>query len=166
MHDIVDMTDGLKKDSLPIHLGPQRWSSFATAAPLAWSSVPWDLSQKQSVPEVRGIYAFTVQFGAARLPSHGYVLYVGITGAGTSAGTLRSRFASYFRERERYNGRNRVGYILNKWEKHLVFQFAEVPDPSFDLEDLEKRLCDAIIPYASRNDLTARVRKGKDAAGL
>jgi hypothetical protein len=164
MHDLVEVTDQLNADAIRLHLGPQKWSSFATNAPLSWDSVPWDKGQKTAIPKVRGIYAFTVRFTNPLLPDHGYILYVGIAGDKKSKGTLRSRFWNYFRERE--DGRTRVAYMLQKWDGHLDFQFAEVPDRRYSLEKLEKSLCDAVVPFASRNDLSAKLRKGKEAAGL
>ena len=166
MHDIVPLTDTMKGDAMLLHLGADRWSSFATNAPLAWASVPWRKSQKAEVPAQRGIYAFTVEFANPLLPRHGYILYVGITGDKASARTLRDRFASYFTRKEMEVGRTRVGYMLNKWEGHLSFQYAEVRDHRFNLHKLEKQLCDSIVPFASRNDLSAKIRKAKEAAGL
>jgi hypothetical protein len=166
MHDIVPLAEEMKGDAMLLHLGVDRWSSFATKAPLAWVSVPWDKAQRPAVPTERGIYAFTVQFANSLLPCHGYILYVGITGDKKSTQTLRDRFASYFTTKEKERGRTRVGYLLNKWDGHLTFQYAEVPDHRFNLHKLEKQLCDSIIPYATRNDLSAKIRKAKEAAGL
>lgn len=166
MHDIVPLADTMKGDAMLLHLGADRWNSFATKAPLAWASVPWDKSQQPAVPDERGIYAFTVEFANPLLPRHGYILYVGIAGDKTSTGTLRDRFSSYFTTKEKDRGRTRVGYMLNRWEGHLTFQYAEICDHRFNLHKLEKQLCDSIIPYASRNDLSAKIRKAKEAAGL
>ena len=164
MHDLVQVTDQLNADAVRLHLGPQKWSSFTTKAPLSWDAVPWEKTQKKLVPRMRGIYAFTLRFTNPLLPDHGYILYVGIAGDKKSKGTLRSRFWNYFREREK--GRTRVAYMLQKWEGHLTFQYAEVPDCRYSLAKLEKSLCDAVVPYAVRNDLSATLRKGKEAAGL
>jgi hypothetical protein len=164
MHDIVSLADDLKGNSLPIHLGAERWNSFSTAASLKWCSVPWNKRSMSKVPARRGIYAFTIRFRNSLLPEHGYILYVGIAGDEDSRGTLRTRFSRYFREARA--GRSRVHYFLNKWRSHLTFQYSEVPDKRFSLEKIEEQLCDAIVPFASRNDLSATLRKAKEAAGL
>ena len=127
--------------------------------------MPWKKARTSDVPAVRGIYAFTLQFENPLLPKHGYVLYVGIVGDKNER-TLRVRFRDYFSEFKKDSGRPKVRHMLKKWRGQLTFQCAVVPDRRFSLKKLERQLCDSIVPYINKQDLSAKLREGKEAAGL
>ena len=62
-------------------LSPRRFTDGATLPSLTWTTVKFTAAQIRGVIAKPGLYAFSVVTGRAGLPPHGYVLYVGQTGA-------------------------------------------------------------------------------------
>ena len=142
-------------------LHPRRWRSFKPANPLTWKSVRFGSGTAQDVPQQRGIYTFVVHFqdynlGPLVLPTHGYVLYGGITGDRAKHRTLRDRFQDYLREKKR-GKRVNVHRMLTTWPQDLFFYYAVV-NQNTDLRALELALNDAIIPPFVENDFSAAIR--------
>ena len=89
------------------------------------------------------------------------ILYMGITGNKSSA-TLRSRFAQYLQGQRRVDERPKVLDMLLRFEDHLFFNFAPIPDPTINLEDLETEFLDAVDPPINERDYSAeygRIRR-------
>lgn len=125
--------------------------------PLTWNSVKFEAGNRDQIPDRRGIYAFTVMHANDHFPPHGFIMYIGITGARARERTLHDRFYEYVREQQR-NKRPRVHYMLSKYSENLYFNYATVDDEHLDLEQLELDLNDAIIPPVVVKDFTAEVR--------
>jgi hypothetical protein len=142
-------------------LSPAKWRSFAPSPQLVWKKLKFDPSLIGLVPEALGIYAFVLQFQnhdapPNHLPSHGYVLYVGITGHRAPQRTLRDRYRDYLREKTRAK-RRQLWVMLNRWPDDLYFHFAEVGGAT-NLGQLETQLNDAILPPYVTNDFSPEVR--------
>lgn len=112
---------------------------------LAWKSVKFGAAAKGSIPEEPGLYAFVVRIPFDGLPPHGWVMYIGQTGDGTSSATLRSRFGQYLRDK-RVCKRAMVFLMLNLWDGHLEFFFTPLPSRKAELEALETQLLGAFRP--------------------
>ena len=93
---------------------PAEFHRAKVVPPLSWHSVKFGPAAKKSVPEEPGLYAFVVQIPYAGLPPHGWVMYIGQTGDGTSDATLRGRFGQYLQEKKKFK-RARVFFMLNAW---------------------------------------------------
>ena len=113
--------------------------------PLSWQSVKFGPSAQKSVPEEPGLYAFVVRILHAGLPPHGWVMYIGQTGDGTSDATLRGRFGQYLQEKKKFK-RARVFFMLNAWDGHLEFFFSPLPTRKAELVKLETQLLGAFRP--------------------
>jgi hypothetical protein len=149
----------LKNYQQHVVLWPERWHSFTPTIPLAWRKVKFSEANTSTIPTAKGIYAFVVQFHddavlPIHLPSHGYVMYVGIT----PDRTLRERYRDYLRDKRRPK-RWSVYSMLNKWSDDCFFYYSAVTDPGVDLRALEIALNDAIIPPYVTMDFSAEVRK-------
>lgn len=112
---------------------------------LTWKSVKFTAAEKKGVPNEPGLYAFVVKVPFEGLPPHGWVLYIGQAGDGSSAATLKSRFVQYLRDKQVLN-RAAIFYMLNAWDGNLDFFFAPLPTRKADLEDLETQLLGAFRP--------------------
>jgi hypothetical protein len=161
VYDLDRKLASLQKYQQRVVLHPRRWRSFKPATPLTWESVRFGSGSVQDVPQQRGIYTFVVHFqdytkGPFALPTHGYILYGGITGARAQHRTLRDRFQEYLREKQR-GKRVNIHRMLNTWPKDLFFYYAVVGQ-STDLGALELALNDAVIPPFVENDFSAAVR--------
>jgi hypothetical protein len=125
--------------------------------PLSWKFVRFEDANKDSVPDERGVYAFVVKHDNGYFPPHGYIMYIGITGAGGSSRTLRARYGDYMRERVR-NKRPAVHMMLNAYKDDLLFFFVPLADEDLNLEEIEKALNDALVPPVSKMDFSAEMR--------
>ena len=112
---------------------------------LSWEKLRFTEANHATVSDKRGIYAFVVSVETALIPSHGYIVYVGITGA-RAPRSLKQRYGDYLRERRLGSKRPRIRTMFELWGEHLDFWFAPCPDVTLDLEALERELNTLIIP--------------------
>ena len=91
------------------------------------------------------------------LPSHGYVLYIGIAGHSSNKRTLRHCYNEYLREQRRPK-RLHIYEMLTRWQDCLYFHYAELMDEEADLLSLEATFNDAFIPPFDDRDYSATVR--------
>src|ERR1035438_1992753 len=141
-------------------LHPKQLQGLQLPVSLAWQRIPFLSHNATSVTEKPGVYAFVIQHEAQGLPPHGYIAYIGQTGAKRKDRTLRDRFKDYFGERKRPK-RPRIYELLNKWEECLVFHFARIDPGVANLLDIEAKLNDAIMPPYSQQDFSAEIRMKK-----
>lgn len=141
-------------------LHPKQLQGLRLPVTLTWQQIRFMAHNAASVTEGPGVYAFVIQHAAEGLPAHGYVAYIGQTGAKKKNRTLRDRFKDYFGEKKRPK-RPRVYELLNKWESCLYFHFAAIDSGAVDLLDIEARLNDAMMPPYSQKDFSAEIRMRK-----
>lgn len=127
-------------------VAPTTWHQADIKPRLAWKSVRFLASEKKNVPPKPGLYAFVAKIPIGGTPTHGWVMYIGQAGAGTSSNTLRARFGDYLANRSAIKGRARVYFMLNTWDTHLEFFYSPLPTRKHELEQLETRLLDAFRP--------------------
>ena len=161
--DIVNQVAKYKADMHAFFLDVDSWKAFKTRHSLVWQRMRFEAGSLTSIPEDRGIYAFTLELLPTKLPAHGYIMYVGITGD-TSSSNLRKRFAQYLREMKDRKGRPRVVHMLNKWGNDLFFNFVPLPAPNVSLAKLERAMLDAIIPPINDRDMSADIAAARKAA--
>ncbi|MGY8635590.1 GIY-YIG nuclease family protein [Bradyrhizobium sp. 14AA] len=161
--DIVNQVAKYKADMHAFFLDVDSWKAFKTRHTLVWQRMRFEAGSLTSIPEERGIYAFTLELSPTKLPAHGYIMYIGITGD-TSASNLRKRFAQYLREMKDSKGRPRVVHMLKKWGSDLFFNFVPLPAANVSLTKLEKAMLDAIIPPINVRDMSADITAARKAA--
>lgn len=155
-HDLVNHTKKYKGDLYEFYLDLKSWRLFKTRHNLSWQKLRFSNTNHASIPKQRGIYAFTVELAPSKLPMHGYILYVGITGD-TSNANLYKRYAQYLRQLKNEDGRPRVFMFLKTWEDDLFFNFVPVPNVSVDLAKLEKDMLNALKPPVNFTDFDADI---------
>lgn len=103
------------------------------------------------------MYAFAIHIQSDALPTHGYILYIGIAGK-DSERSLRERYRDYLTE-SHIIGRPKVRRMIVRWSSVLHFFFAPVEsDVSSDyLKEIEKQLNTAFLPPFSPGDIEAGV---------
>jgi hypothetical protein len=138
-------------------LDMSQWRKFKSRYRLRWQKVPFAQASKALIPNMRGIYIFTLQLEPSRLPAHGYILYAGQTGAANSSATLRSRFAQYWRNYTTGRGRAKVVFMVQNWKTDLQFNFAPIADTGVNLVKLEKKLLNAVQPPINSKDFDAEI---------
>lgn len=142
-------------------LHPGQMSGFVTPVRLNWQTIPFHKRNIPSVSNRAGVYAFSIRRNNQDLPPHDYVLYIGQVGAKRSgARTIRARIREYFGERVRKK-RPHIWEFLNKWKGVLFFHFAELDATTVNLEKIEAKLNDALVPPYSIRDFTATIRQAK-----
>ena len=146
---------------------PRQLRCCALPTKLVWNRIPFKKNKLKDIANRPGIYAFSVLHDTADLPPHGYVLYVGQTGAkkNTQHRTLRQRAREYLREKTT-GTREHVALFLNKWANCLYFYYAQLDPISFDLLDIENKLNDALLPPYSVGDFSPKIRKMKRIASM
>jgi hypothetical protein len=162
-HDLVNFTKKYKGALHEFFLDLKHWRRFKFRRKLVWQKVRFSTADQASVPSERGIYCFTVELAPGKLPGHGYILYVGITGDNSDA-NLHKRYAQYLRHLKNEDGRPAVYYMLKNWSDDLFFNFVPIPDTAVDLSKLEKSIINAVIPPVNKRDLDADITSAKAAA--
>jgi len=161
--DIVSITKKYKADLHEFFLDMESWKKFQPKPAISWKKVRFSDASQATIPKQRGIYAFTTEMSPGSLPSHGYILYVGITGD-VSAATLHKRFWQYMRHKKKGTGRPAVVYFLQNWKDDLFFHYVAIPDKATSLAALEKSFITSIMPPANKRDIEGDVSKAKAAA--
>ena len=161
-HDLVDFTKKYKGAMHEFFLDLNKWRKFKTRHKLNWQKRPFAEMSKPEIPEERGLYAFTAELANTKLPSHGYILYMGITG-NTSDANLKKRFSQYLLHLKNQDGRPAVYYMLKNWEGDLQFNFVPLPNKSTDLAKIERAFLGALIPPVNVKDLGADITAVKAA---
>lgn len=162
-HDLVNFTKKYKGDSHSFFLDMKNWRRFKTRYKLAWQKLRFGESNHPSIPKERGIYAFTLELDPSKLPMHGYILYIGITGDDSNA-NLYKRYAQYLLNLKNEDGRPAVFYMLDNWADDLFFNFVPLPDKKINLAKLETALLNAVLPPVNKRDLDASITAVKAAA--
>lgn len=161
-HDLVNFTKRFKAEKHSFYMDVASWKTFVSPIPLHWSRVPFGEASRAMIPQVRGLYVFTVEAAGTNLPQHGYILYIGETG-NTSKATLHSRYGQYLADLRKEDGRPAVFYMLSNWKQDLIFNFVEVPDTAVDVKAIQDSFIDAVIPPINKKDMKAIIRAGKAA---
>ena len=154
-HDLVKWTKKYKGDAHEFFLDFSSWKKFKTKHKLVWQRVPFKPESRDLVPQERGIYVFCAVLDEGQLPMHGYLLYVGITGDGTSESNLRIRYGQYVRNLKNEDGRPAVFYMMDNWRDALAFDFVAIPDPAVDLGQMESDFINAVMPPVNKRDFEA-----------
>ncbi|UHH10127.1 hypothetical protein LU699_18045 [Luteimonas fraxinea] len=140
----------------------KKWRAFKSSASLNWQRTRFLKANKSSVPKERGVYAFTVLMDSPDMPTHGYILYMGITGD-SSGSDLQVRYGQYLADARRMSKRVKVCAMLDQWKDDLFFNFAPVPDKRVSLAKIERSFLSAIVPPVNKTDIDASVRDARDA---
>lgn len=168
MPTVYDITNDFRYYEETFALVPERLNSFEKPLDLEWQCVKFREENKSLVSPKKGVYAFVIKGGSDGLPPHGYILYVGISRKRKRSIYLRTRYGEYIKEQQRIeNGkeaeRSQIGDMLFRWRHAMYFYYCAIDSDDVDLEDLERKLNDALVPPISTQDFTASVRKAKRA---
>ena len=163
LQDLLGDVDHEKINTWSFYLNLDSWRSFNTKHPLNWNKLRFNDNNKTAIPKVRGIYAFTISLDSSILPEHGYILYMGITGDGSTS-HLHKRFSEYLGNLKREDGRPKVLNMLKRWESDLFFSYVPISDKRLSLAKIEKDFLSAIRPPVNIKDFTARISKARRAA--
>jgi hypothetical protein len=161
-HDLVKNTKRLKADSHSFYLDLKSWRKFKTKYKLDWQKVRFEKASQPALPHDRGVYAFVLELQPTKLPVHGYIMYVGITGD-DSGGTLYKRYQRYLYEFRTKSGRPAVYYMMENWEGDLHFHYAALPNAAADLAKIEQSFIKAVLPPINKKDIEASLSKAKAA---
>jgi len=154
--DFVKLVERLKKDGSHICLSPELWKKSKVPDYLRWTDVKFSKSEKASIPNDRGVYAFVIEYRKLSLPPNHHIVYFGEVGE-QGKETLRSRFLSYFRELAS-SKRRAVHYPLEKYRPHVYFYFCAIPDKRRSVKKLEKQLTGTFVPEYNLRDFDADLR--------
>lgn len=146
--DLVQITlDHLKKYQVErMVLSPKHWATCSVPVQLKWTTVKYEKSQRDKLPQKQGVYTFVVKPGIVDHPDCSYLLYVGQT----EAQNLRTRFLQYFSEERKAKGREHIKYMARLWRKQLWFCCAPVDNPTL-IADIERSLLKAFVPPLNRD---------------
>ena len=137
--------DYWRQHRIDVVVWPEAWKKVPPGYQFQWQKIRFNAANKTAVPRDRGIYAFAVSVENGFIPSHGYIVYIGITGA-RKPRSLQMRYDDYLRDQRLGSKRPRIKQMFDLWEGHLDFWFAPCPDHSLDLEALEREINTMIIP--------------------
>lgn len=162
--DIVKLTKRFKGDSYGFYLNLKKWKKFKTRYKLDWQKVRFNEANRTSIPQKPGLYFFVLAIEPSKLPDHGYILYVGEAGHGSSGNTLRNRYNDYLRDQRTGSGRPRVVYMLQEWEEDLFFHYVDLEKAKSEIKGIEEKIINALIPPINISDLQIENRVAVKAA--
>lgn len=164
--DFIEKVNSLKADRQDFILSPKQWGKLELNIDLEWKRIKFNESNKRYVPESAGIYSFVVSNRDKRLPAHGYIMYIGIVGHRSgSSRNLKKRYVEYIYEEKKLK-RPTVHVMLKKWKNYIEFHYVELSPEQYDLKEVEKKLCGALIPPCNQNDFEAELKPIIKAAWL
>lgn len=143
--DLIADVDRVLAYTRKFNVDAKRWKGFQSPIALHWSKLRFSEANRSNIPKERGLYAFTLAHEPSGFPSHGFIMYVGITGD-TSKATLRSRYGQYLANLRLENGRPKVRGMLKRWDGDLFFNFVPIPDKNVSLTAIEDDLLAAVLP--------------------
>lgn len=160
-----EATETIAKHTVSVTLSPKQMlaDDYAISA-LPWDSIDYGEDELEKVPDdKRGIYAFVVCKNNDVLPSHGYVLYIGIAGRDSDR-PLRARYKDYLNAKS-VRKRASIARMIGTWHSVLRFFFAPIDAnvSSDDLKTIEKQLNTALLPPFSKGDLEADIKQQRRA---
>jgi hypothetical protein len=162
--DLVKATKQYKGDLHQFYLSMKTWKKFKTNVKLQWHRAEFKRDNHSDIPRERGIYVFLIEQHALKLPPHGYILYVGITGDAESESDLHRRFGEYLRHQEHGTGRPAVVYMLENWAGHLSFYFCPIRNRRTSLSRIERSFINAVMPPVNKRDMEAEITAVRAAA--
>lgn len=143
-------------------INPFAWVATDIEPHWVWDYVPFAQDSHQHLPDEPGLYAFVMQVPFEGVTPHGWVLYLGETGDGLSAHTLKKRFKDYWREREG-NKRLDIHVMLNAWDTDLRFYYLALPSEKHRLKQIETRLLDTFKPPFTKQGYSAQAQSPQNA---
>ena len=136
-------------------LYPEFWEDpkkAFTVPTKGWKHVKFSKTNKLSVSNKKGIYAFVVIPGYPSLFETKYLFYVGKTNR-----PLRTRFGEYFTERD---GAGKYRYfvreMLKLYDGHVEFYFLELPSTK-KVDRNEEKLLNTFVPFVNTDIPEAKI---------
>ncbi len=161
-HDRLDIIEVRKaKSSIQkFILWPEMWNDFSLdLSDFKWKEYSFARSQKNNIPDSKGVYTFVIKPRVANHPSCGYLMYVGQT----TDLTLRKRFGNYLDEQDgKRKSRPKIEYLLQEYKDFLFFVCMPLNDRITPMK-VEVELLKAFIP-PSNDALPAEVSRIVKAA--
>lgn len=126
----------------------RRWKSFNLSTSLNWKRYPFTASSKNQIPDKPGVYAFCIEPDLLSELKPCYLIYVGETGDGKSANTLRKRFMSYIYGYKTPQDRSKIYTSLFLFKDYVHFWCAPVEKHSGSISttEIEDELLRTFIP--------------------
>lgn len=146
-----NLGDQLKVHSFTVTVYPKLFQNFPSIAKLKWKSVEFSKNAIKRIPEIRGIYALVLVPLASEFPMHKIIMYIGQTGHQSNA-NLRKRFQHYLRGKD---DRVKIRRLFGKWGQMVRFYFVPLPDPTLNLDSIEKTINSTLVPWGNERDYTA-----------
>ena len=148
------LVDYFSRHSVKTFLWPDAWRNAKSQCDLQWNRVTFGSDTIEDVPEMQGIYAFSICIKNSIMPPHGVIVYFGETSR-----TLRERYREYLRDSKRGAKRIIFQLLFEQWPSDLDFLFAALPDTDCDLKLIEMSLNDAVIPFCATRGFSAEIQK-------
>ena len=144
---IVDLGTERLAFSVGIMLRPNAWRAHQNPWGLRWSRPRrWSPTRHRRVPNVPGLYAFSVIPEAQGCPPGEYVLYVGKA----ERQTLAERYRQYVREAAGApDARIHIYNMFKRWGDHLWYRFATASPSQVDAA--ERAIREALEPPMNRD---------------
>ena len=114
--ELKDVQDFFRQHSFKVFLWADAWRKVKTEYALQWNKVEFGKASVNKVPEVRGIYAFSISIKNSVMPSHGVIVYFGETSR-----TLRMRYTEYIRDSRHGAKRTKLKNLFDLWVSDLDF---------------------------------------------
>lgn len=141
--DFTIEADELKRCEYSFSLSPALWDQYRGPHDLQWECAPFGRPSLETIPEIKGVYAFCVRPSIGGNLCGSYLLYIGMTNR-----DLRTRCREYLAAVEAGEDRPKVHRMLRLFSstEYLFFCFAQVPDG--DPAVIERLLLEATVPPA------------------
>ena len=105
--------------------------------PIQWESCKFVAAAKNTIPKRFGVYCFSVDLGDPFPKKLHLPLYVGKA----SEQYLSERFDNYLIEQKNVKGREKIVFMLNRWQNRLTFWWAAIPKVYVDVVEQHLIMC-------------------------
>lgn len=129
-------------------LSPVQWATCSLPIKLKWKHVKFSPENSRHVPNATGgVYTFVVKPDIAEHPACSYLLYVG-----KADKSFRERYYAYIKDKRLGDKSRRphVEEMLNKWDGHLYFYYAEIERQEL-IQTIEQILLAAYLPPTNKS---------------
>lgn len=153
--DLIRAHEAGKTHRINSLMMPTFWTAYTSPNSLTWQQVKFGVAANNLPDDKIGVYCFVIEPNVAKVPCCGLLVYIG-----RARNSFRKRYSEYLAEKDNPAGRPKVVMMLNLWEDHLTYYYAELPTGD-ECTAEESRLLTAFVPeFNSTLPATVQARTG------
>ncbi len=140
-------------------LSPKRWRDFDSLEyELIWKSIRFIKSDIATLPDMPGIYCFSISIRSRGIPVSNYIMYIGKT----EKQTLNDRVSQYTLK-STLRRRVEIQHLVKYYHPYITINYCECDPELIDINKLEDELINCIIPPFNNRDFCGTLNQARSA---